>query len=155
MKRTLGVCVLLLVLGASALYAQDSKSEEAAIRALIGSGQQKPTDDAVLWTGALKRPVVRPEKGEEFPGHEYSKRINQEDTVDVQRIEVAASNDLAYEFSYATVDYDLAASPLQHVAFKAAILRVWKKVNGQWNVAAIFSRPLDAPCERPTATSAK
>ena len=139
------VCVLLLLLGVPSLRAADSKTDEAAIRAAIASDLAKPTDDEIVWTGAYKRPFVRPEKGEEFPGHEISKRSNQKITTDVQRIEVAASGDLAYEFSYGTVDYDLAGPPSQHVAFRTGLLRVWKKVNGDWRIAALFVRPLDAP----------
>jgi ketosteroid isomerase-like protein len=117
--------------------------------------RRKPTDDEIFWSGAYKRPTVGPEKGEEFPGHEISKRSNQKNTTDVQPIEVAASGDLAYEFSYGTVDYDLVGPPSQHVAFRTGLLRVWKKVNGDWRTAALFVRPLDAPFEHPAATTVK
>jgi ketosteroid isomerase-like protein len=139
------ICIFLLLLGMPHLQAADSKTEEAAIRAAIASGQAKPTDDDIFWSGAYKRPTVGQEKGEEFPGHEMGKRSNQKMTTDVQRIEVAASGDLAYEFSYGTVQYDMAGPPSQHVAFRTGLLRVWKKVNGDWRIAALFARPLDAP----------
>jgi ketosteroid isomerase-like protein len=155
MKLTHQVCVLLLVMGASSLQAADSKTEEAAIRAAIASEHAKHTDDQIFWSGAYKRPVVRPEKGEEFPGHELSKRSNVKTTTDVQRIEVAASGDLAYEFSYGTLDYDLTGPPQQHVAAKTALLRVWKKVGGDWKIAAFFARPLDLPFEQAAATTTK
>jgi hypothetical protein len=150
------VCVLVLLLGVPSLQAADSKTEEAAIRALITSNHGKPTDDEIFWSGPYKRPVVRPEKGEEFPGQELSKRSNQKiATTDVQRIEVAASGDLAYEFSYGTVDFDLAGPPLQHVAFRTGLLRVWKKVEGEWRIAAVFVRPLDLPIGLSAKTTAK
>ena len=155
MKLANKVCILMLVMGVSSLHAADSKTEEAVIRALITSGQVKPTDDAIFWSGAFKRPTVRPEKGEEFPGHEQSKRSNVKTTTDVQRIEVAASGDLAYEFSYGTLEFDLAGPPSQHVAFKTASLRVWKKVNGEWKIAAALVRPLDLPIDLTAATTAK
>ena len=155
MKLTHEVCILFLLMGVPSLRAADSKIEEAAIRALITSGQVKPTDYAILWSGAFKRPTVGPEKGEEFPGHEQSKRSNLKSTTDVQRIEVAASGDLAYEFSYGTAEFDLAGPPSQHVAFKGAYLRVWKKVNGEWKIAAAFVRPLDLPIDLTAATTAK
>jgi ketosteroid isomerase-like protein len=145
----------MLVMGGASLHAADSKTEEAAIRALITSGQAKATDDAIVWAATFKRPTVRPGKGEELPGQEMSKRSNMKTTKDVQRIEVAASGDLAYEFSYETVDYDLAGPPSQHVAFKAGLLRVWKKVNGEWKMAAAFARPVDLPINLTAATSAK
>jgi ketosteroid isomerase-like protein len=151
MNRVMVFCVLLLVIGAPSLRAADVKAEEAAIRAEIASGYQKHTDDAIQWTGPLKRPAIFPDKGEEFPGHEYSKRINPKYTTDVQRIDVAASGDLAYEFSYGNVEYDLAGPPQTHRAFKTGVLRVWKKIDGQWKVAAMFARPLDTPIGEPPA----
>jgi len=155
MKLAKQVCILLLALGVSSLQAADSKTDEAAIRAAIASEHTQYTDDAIFWSGAFKRPFVRPEKGEEFPGEEISKRSNEKNTTDVQRIEVAASGDLAYEFSYGTVEYDLAGPTPQHVAFKIALLRAWKKVNGEWKVAALFARPLDDPSDSSAATTAK
>jgi ketosteroid isomerase-like protein len=145
MKMASQICILLLVLGASAMRAADAKTEEAAIRAEIAAGRETPTDDEIFWSGAFRRPFIRPEKGEAFPDEDFSKRLNEKSTTDVQRIEVAASGDLAYEFSYGTIEYDRAGTPPQHVAFKLALLRVWKKVDGQWKVAALFARPLDVP----------
>ncbi len=145
MKLASQICILLLALGASLLRAADAKTEEAAIRAAIAAGQEKPTDDQIFWSGPYKRPFIRPEKGDAFPDEDFSKRVNEQFTTDVQRIEVAASGDLGYEFSYETLAYDLAGTPAQHVAFKIGVLRVWKKVGGEWRVAALFARPLDTP----------
>jgi ketosteroid isomerase-like protein len=150
------VCVLLLLLGVPSLRAADSKTDEAAIRAAIASDLAKPTDDEIVWVGLFKRPFVLPEKGETFPGLERSKRLNQKiKTTDVQRIEVAASGDLAYEFSYGTVDFDLAGPPAQHVAYKVGQLRVWKKVDGEWRMAALFARPLDLLIDLSARATAK
>jgi ketosteroid isomerase-like protein len=96
----------------------------------------------IFWSGAYKRPTIGAEKREEMPGAEISKRRNEKITTDVQRIEVAASGDLAYEFSYGTVDYDPSGPAQRHVAFRTGLLRVWKKVDGDWKVAAVFVRPL-------------
>jgi ketosteroid isomerase-like protein len=155
MKMAHLVCISFLVLGASALQAADSKTEEAAIRSAASSEHAKFADDAIFWSGAYKRPTVGSEKGEEFPDHEMSKRSNMKITTDVQRIEVAASGDLAYEFSYGTLDYDLAGPTSQHFAIKTGLLRVWKKVHGEWEVAAFFVRPLDLNFETPAAITAK
>jgi ketosteroid isomerase-like protein len=154
-KCSNAVCILLLLLAVPSLQAADLKTEEAAIRAAIASGQAKHTDDEIFWSGLYKRPFVRPEKGEEFPSEEASKRSNEKQTTDVQRIEVAASGDLAYEFSYATLEFDMPGPPPHHVAFKSGLLRVWKKVNGDWNVAAFFARPLDSQCVHAVATTAR
>lgn len=155
MKWANAVCVLLLLLGVPSLQAADSKTEEAAIRAAIASGQAKPTEDEIFWSGAYQRPFVRPNKGEEIPGATLSQRSNQKQTTDVQRIEVAASGDLAYEFSYMALDFDLPGPPPHHVGFKAGLLRVWKKVNGDWKVAASFARPLDSQCAHVAETAAQ
>jgi ketosteroid isomerase-like protein len=145
MKRMSGLCVLLLM-GASLLHAADSKTDETAIRALILSEQGKFTDDAVFWSGADTRPIIGDQKGEVFPGDEFSKRANMKlGSVDIQRIEVAASGDLAYEFSYQSLEYDQGGTPLKHWAIKADMIRVWKKVNGEWRIAASFVRPFDIP----------
>jgi hypothetical protein len=132
-----------------------SETEEAAIRALITSGQAKPTDDAKFWSGPFKRPFVLPDKGEMFPGHDVTKRTNVKSTTDVQRIEVAASGDLAYEFSLGSLEFDRTDQPSEHVAFKTGLLRVWKKVNGDWKIVAAFVRPLDPPFELPTTNTSK
>jgi ketosteroid isomerase-like protein len=155
MKRISEICIVLLLAGASHLYAADAKTEEAAIRAAIAGNHLKHTDDAIQWTGPLKRPAIFPEKGEEFPGQEYSQRINPKYNTEVQRIDVAASGDLAYEFSYGTVEYDLAGPPQKHRAFKTGMLRVWKKVDGEWKVAAMFARPLDTPFDHSADDTAK
>lgn len=154
-KCSNALCILLLLLAVPSLQAADLKTEEAAIRAAITSGQAKATDDEIVWTGAYERPFVRPNKGVEVPGSDLSKRSNEKHTTDVQRIEVAASGDLAYEFSYSTLEYDLPGPPPHHVAFKTGLLRVWKKVNGDWNLAAVFARPLDSQCAHAVETTAR
>jgi hypothetical protein len=90
MKWSTVICTLLLLLGVRYLHATDSKTEEAAIRAAIASGHTKHTED-----GVFERPFVLPDKGVEAPGADLSKRSNEKLTADVQRVEVAASGDLA------------------------------------------------------------
>jgi ketosteroid isomerase-like protein len=151
MKWSNQVCIVFLLLSAPLLWGADLKGDESAIRSAIASNHAKETEDAIFWSGAYKRPVIGSEKGEEFSGHEGSKRKNVKITTDVQRIDVAASGDMAYEFSYGFLSYDLDAPP-EHVAFKTGLLRVWKKVNGEWKVAATFVRPLDIPFDRSAVT---
>lgn len=154
MKMAGTVCALSLVLVASSLHA-DTKADEAAIRAAAVSGQGKSTDDAIFWSGAFKRPFILPQKGETFPEDAMGTRTNMKTSVAVQRIEVAASGDLAYEFSLGSLEYDVVATPTKHIAFQVGLLRVWKKVNGEWKIAATFARPLDIPFEKDTAATAK
>lgn len=156
MKMTGPLCFFSLVLIGSSLYGADTKGDEAAIRAAAVSEHAQHTDDAIFWSGAFKRPFVLPEKGETFPEDDFGTRNNEKSSVEVQRIEVAASGDLAYEFSYGTLEYDqTTTTPPKHELFKVGLLRVWKKVNGEWKIAATFARPLDIPFEKETATAAK
>jgi ketosteroid isomerase-like protein len=139
----LAVCV------APAMVAQDSrvsvKAEESAIRAVIASGKTPYTDDSVFWTGLIKRPVVGKEVPELFGEFRNMKRKNQVNTTKVERLEVAASGDMAWEFSYVHTEYETDETPASHKSFEAGMLRVWKKVNGEWRAAAMFARPLDVP----------
>jgi ketosteroid isomerase-like protein len=146
--RLIGVC-LGLSLGPSILVGQsgkvDLKAEESAIRALIDKGAATRTEDTIGWSGAVKRPTVGSQRADPFPEANLDKRKNQKSTYKVERLEVAASGDMAWEFSYGKLEYDLDESPARHVSFENARLSVWKKVNGQWKVAASFQRPLDQP----------
>ena len=155
MKMAGALCVLSIVLMTSSAQAADAKADEAAIRAAATSEHAKSTDDAIFWSGAYKRPFILPHGGELFPEDEAGTRTNSKSSVDVQRIEVAASGDLAYEFSLGSLEYDQAGTPPKHLAFKVGLLRVWKKANGEWKIAATFARPLDIPFEKDTATTAK
>jgi ketosteroid isomerase-like protein len=153
MKMAWALCVLSIVLMTPSARAADTKADEAAIRAAATSEHAKSTDDAIFWSGAYKRPFILPHEGESFPEDRAGTRSNSKTGIDVQRIEVAASGDLAYEFSYGTLEYDQLATPPKHVAFKVGLLRVWKKVNGEWKIAATFARPLDIPFEKETAST--
>jgi ketosteroid isomerase-like protein len=147
--RLIGVCVGLSV-APCVLMGQgskvDLKAEETAIRALIEKGIGVPyTEDSITWSGATKRPAVGPQRGEPFPEAKVDKRKNQKTVWKVERLEVAASGDMAWEFSYGKLEYDLDESPSRHVSFDTAALRIWKNMGGQWKVAASFQRPLDQP----------
>jgi ketosteroid isomerase-like protein len=124
----------------------DVKAEEASLRALIAKDTRPGfTEDRIAWSGAEKRPSVGSQRGEAFPEAQLEKRKNSKSTRSVQRLEVSASGDMAWEFSYGTLEFDLDVSPPRHVKFEQGILRVWKKMDGQWKVAASFTRPLDVP----------
>ena len=101
------------------------------------------TEDRIIWTGADKRPSVGSQTGEPFPGSSVGKRKNQKNSVKVERVEVAASGDMAWEFSYGKLEFDVGETPLRHMTVDQGILRVSKKVDGQWKTAAVFVRPLD------------
>jgi hypothetical protein len=123
----------------------DLKAEEAAIRSLIQTNRNPPfAQKNVRWSGAYKRPVQSPDKGELFKEDSIQKRKNQKSSTKVERIEVAAAGDMAWEFSTGTLEFDLEGSS-EHLKFETGTLRVWKKEDGQWKVAASFIRPLDLP----------
>ena len=143
----LGLAPLVLVAQSPTV---DLRAEEAAIRALIAKsneGEQPPfTEDLVFWSGPLKRPTVGSQRAETYESEaEIRKRINRKQVENVERIEVAASGDMAWVFSYVTRQYDLEGDPSFHYKGKAGSLTVWKKVNGQWKWAARFQRPVDVP----------
>lgn len=56
-KCSNAVRIFLLLLAVPSLQAADLKTEEAAIRAAIASGQAKATDDEIVWTGHTNGPL--------------------------------------------------------------------------------------------------
>jgi ketosteroid isomerase-like protein len=126
--------------------AQSTSEDEKQIRDIIaryGKGEQLPaTADRIFWTSPYRRPVVGKEKPEEIPGDmQPSARVEGSfrSTIKPIRIEVAKSGDLAYEFSTAENTFDLKSG--KQVAFTNSVLRVWRKEDGEWKVAAMFARP--------------
>jgi ketosteroid isomerase-like protein len=145
------IAVVALLTGASArVSAQgvDVRAEEAAIRALVNRPDGRvSTRDAIFWSGAYPRPLVGQQdtaRVKPFATARVEQRRNQKSTTDIVRLEVASAGDMAYEFSNFTLSYDVADTG-QHRSFPGSLLRVWKKVNGQWEVAATFMRPHDVP----------
>jgi len=145
MRSQSAVLTILLLIAASPL-AQPRSTDEEAIRALIArqnkGEEMASTSDLILWTGALKRPFVRPGTPEEVPGPtQPAARVpgSQRVTVSPVRIEVAKSGDLAYEFSGLMLSFDTKAG--QHVSFPGSVLRVWRKEGTAWKVAAAFMHP--------------
>ena len=136
-----------------------TQTDEQLIRGLIAAADDgtKPlptTEDRIVWSAAYKRPVVGSERGEEVAGErQVSNRVPGSERIKTQirRLEVSGSGDLAYEYSSGQLSFDLKSG--QHVSFPNATLRVWKKINGEWRVAAQFSRPLDETPGAPVNTS--
>ena len=118
-------------------------ADEAAIRQLVAqSDEGKPlpsTSDRVFWAGPYKRPVVGKEPPEEIPSPtapSARKPGSFKIKTTVVRSEVAKSGDLAYEFNNAEASFETAEKP---VSFSNSTLRVWRKDEGAWKVAAQFS----------------
>ena len=143
-RSALIVMMLAAVTGSTHTAAADRPADEAAIRALIAqrdAGQRIPTTaDRVLWAGSFQKPVV----GDETPVQRTHERglVNRvpdttKTTTTVRRIVIAASGDLAYEYSDGTLDFDLKSGG--HISSPNSTLRVWEKQDGQWKMAASFT----------------
>ena len=96
--------------------------------------------DSIFWSGAIKRPVIGNEVGEEIPDDtrpsERRPGSQRSKTVPV-RIEVAKSGDLAYEFSSRELMVEMKDG--RKISMPTSVLRVWRKDAGQWKIAAHFS----------------
>jgi ketosteroid isomerase-like protein len=134
-------------LAAIAVHAEPQAGDEAAIRAAIErvrAGEDLRTQDAIFFSGAYKRPIVRGESKPEPTARAQTIVTGSErTTIRVRRIEVASGGDMAYEFSDGTIArrQKRAGGADEEVVFENSILRVWKKVGGQWRLAAHFSAP--------------
>jgi hypothetical protein len=145
--RVTTVFIVLVFALSAVISAQTATSDEQQIRALIakydsGQTQGMGTKDRIFWSGALKRPVIGSEQGEEVPSDRgVSARVpgSQRNNTKPVRIEIARSGDLAYEFSNSTLSFDLKSGSKE--SFPTSLLRVWKKEDGQWKIAAMFARP--------------
>lgn len=128
----------------------DRGAEEAALRALVARMQNEPraarrTDDAIFVSGLYPRPILYREGkpvAEVQPAAEArsDQRRNVQSRDEIVRLEVAAACDMAYEFGNSTLSFDMADTK-EHRSFNTSYLRVWKKVNGEWRIAAHFIRP--------------
>ena len=145
MAKCVVAALVMLSFTSGASIAQTISAEEKAIRdqiALLDGGKPLAyTEDSIFWSGAYKRPVVGQEKPVPTPVTENRVGPTKPQTT-VRRIDVSQSGDMAYEFSDAQITVHEKASDgkLKPVTFPTSLLRVWKKVNGQWRVAAQFSR---------------
>ena len=136
----------LCVITSVSVHAQDLRSEEAAIRALIAGmndGKAAPaTADRVFWSGALKRPIIGKEQGEALGGPEgIANRVpgSQKTRITPVRIEIAKSADMAWEFSNSHTSFQLKDG--KTVEFDQSLLRVWKRDASGWKIAAFFVHP--------------
>jgi ketosteroid isomerase-like protein len=144
----LGVAIGLGGCASAQLQKVDLRAEEAAIRDTVNRADHLPyTEDAVFWSGAYPRPQIGQEKVKPFNQAAMERRRNEKTTTQIVRLEVAAAGDMAYEFFNFTLSYDRADAK-QHTSFTGSGLRVWKKVGGQWQVAAAFMRPDNVPFTR-------
>lgn len=129
--------------------AGSNAEEEAAIRKVIAALDEKgrtpnvSLPDAIVWSGAYKKPIiVSNEKAEPRIGEgSIGERVpnSQKSKTEPIRIVVADSHDLAYEYSKFTLEFDIKSG--KHANFDGGLLRVWQKQGGEWKQAAVFMRP--------------
>ena len=152
-KTNVAMVALALSLAAPSTVRAQS-ADEQAIRALIAAfdaGKPLPhTDDAVQWSGAYKKPSTRTVPAEEIPsGRGPADRVpgSQRNHTTPLRIEIAKSGDLAYEYSDGQLSFELKSG--QKMTLQQSILRVWRKEQGQWKLAAGFTFPHWQEGDRP------
>ena len=143
------ILVLTVPSSLSPLLAQapsNRTTDEAAIREAIAGYQfdaaRYNSKDKIYWPGSYKRPVVGAEQGEEIPGAlrpSLRKPKTYQSKITVVRLEIADAGDMAYEFSNADVSFET-TDDKKH-SFPTSILRVWRKVDGEWKIAAHFVSP--------------
>ncbi len=130
--------------GADTTSAEETAAIRKQIVALDAGTHGLVLPDKIFWSGAFKRPIIGDEKPEPFARETApEQRIPDSEKTRTApiRIVVAGSRDLAYEYSKASVEYDLKSG--KHVSFDTGLLRVWQKDGGVWKMAALFIRPYD------------
>src|SRR5262249_13333472 len=139
------VVVVSTVIAVPLRSAGTNAAAEAAIRKIVAAmndGKAPPEmADLIFWSGPIQRPAI----GKERPVYAATAQIPVADRVSAktvqtpQRIIVAESGDLAYEYGTGTVTATLKDGSTRTV--ETATLRVWQKDGGEWKVAAHFSAP--------------
>jgi len=139
------VVVVSTVVAVPLRSAGTNAAAEAAIRKIVAAendGKAPPVmADRILWSGPMQRPVI----GNERPVPAATAQIplaDRESTKAVlkpQRIIVAESGDLAYEYETGVITATLKDGSTKTV--ENAGIRVWQKDGGEWKLAAHFSAP--------------
>ncbi|QJW90225.1 nuclear transport factor 2 family protein [Spirosoma taeanense] len=143
------VWVATLTLGLTARAQNTTSADEQAIRNLVAqqnNGQRIPyTSEGIFWSGAYPRPVRigKPETEDEKAINErMRKRTNQKSAFNIDRLVIAQSGDIAYEYGTGSLSFDDADN--KHVSHETGYLRTWRKQNGEWKVDLMFIRPMDS-----------
>lgn len=153
------ICVFLFACGfaatAQTTAGSTSKTDEQTIRDLVaqeneGKSVIKMTDDRIFVSGAYPMPMIGKEvspENQQASDKIKAERRNFKQQFRIERLVVAQAGDMAYEFGYATLDWDKPDN--SHVSGESTYLRVWRKLQGEWKVEVRFARP------NPTASTAQ
>ena len=141
---------LVLLLAPSATMAQKTVCSDQKIR----DAAQKPSasysysDDSFFWSGAYDTPMIG--KTQQEIGAAKAKkeqpRKNEASADHPQRVVVAKSGDMAYEYGTGNMSFDDEKTG-KHVTFQTGYLRVWKSVDGECKVAAFMIKPIESTIE--------
>jgi hypothetical protein len=151
------IALLAICLVSSPLFAQ-TPSPEQQIRDQIIKFDTAPEvevsamfdKDVVVWTGAYAKPQTPSVPTDPADLLASPGRKNVVQKTSVQRIVVSKSGDMAYEYSTHTLSFD---DDRGHQEPKGALLRVWRRTEAEWKIAAWFQRsygrvvPVDAPAK--------
>jgi hypothetical protein len=137
----------LAMLAPTSLKAQDQHANEVATIRELSSQQQPPRANSdIFWSGAYPKPILSRADTtvKAIQAARMSTRRNEHATHETVRLDVSSSGDMAYEFYNFTLAFDRADTN-EHVSFPGSGLRVWKKVNGRWEIVADMLRPWEQP----------
>jgi ketosteroid isomerase-like protein len=127
--------------------AETIADDESLIRELVRKSDEgtpiKRTENSIFSSGLTPKSLVGREEQEKFFSKIAEKireeRPKQKLRTSVQRVVIAKSGDLAYEYSTFRIEWD--GDDNKRAGFDGSSLRVWLKVNGEWNEEAYFARP--------------
>ena len=133
--------IVLVVLFAVPVVAQKGPCSEQSIKkANVAHDDSLLAKDMYFFSGALKQPVVGTAAADKsFAPIAASRQNEKQDPMKPDRIVVASSGDMAYEYGTAHMSFD--SKKEGHVDFTAAYLRVWKTVDGKCKIAAEMFEP--------------
>ena len=149
MKIQFILCFCLI--GIAAQAQTTASTDEQAIRQLVdrqNAGERPSTTaQAIFWSGAYERPQIgriSEAEGKKIAAEFAQHRANQKQNVKTDRLVVAKSGDVAYEYGIFNLQFDQLPNR-KHMDFDGAYMRTWRKESGQWLVDMTFMRPFDEP----------
>lgn len=134
-----------LLLAPASVMAQAPVCSEQKIQAAVQKPSLKYSDDSFFWSGAFDKPLIgkAQQQAEVAKARKDEPRKNELSGDHPQRIVIAKSGDMAYEYGTGKLSYDEAKTG-KHIAFQTAYVRVWKSANGECQVAAFLVMPIES-----------
>ena len=150
------IAVLVICVLSAPLFAQTPSAEQQIRDQIIKFDNSPDTPamyekDAVVWHGSSAKPQQMDVPADPADRLAPPGRKNQIQKTSVQRIVVAKSEDMAYEYSTHHLSFD---DDRGHQERIGALLRIWRRNGTEWRIAAVFQRsygrvvPVDAPAAK-------